>query len=125
MNSPKPYLLRAFYEWILDNGMTPYVVVDAGAEGVEVPREYVQDGKIVLNITPSAVQALVMDKDHLSFSARFRGVARSVEVPMPALKAVYAKENGRGMVFPEDDAEIEPPKPEPPPRKGPRLKVVK
>jgi stringent starvation protein B len=126
MLSPKPYLLRAFYDWIVDCGMTPHVVVAAEVEGTEVPPEYVQDGKIVLNILPTAIQALVMDRERLSFSARFQGVARSIDVPMKAVKAIYAKENGRGMVFPEDDEEVVAPAPEsPPPRKGPSLKLVK
>lgn len=124
MTSPKSYLLRAFYEWILDNSMTPYVLVDASAQGVSVPEEYVEDGKIILNIAPAAVQALVMDRDQLSFSARFRGSSREVLVPMMAVRAVYAKENGRGMVFPEEGGE-EPTTPPSPAPKKPSLKVVK
>jgi stringent starvation protein B len=126
MTSPKSYLLRAFYEWILDNAMTPYVLVDASASGVVVPDEYVEDGKIILNIAPAAVHALVMDKEQLSFSARFRGASREVMVPMPAVRAVYAKENGRGMVFPDESSE-EPTNPPTPagPSKRPSLKVVK
>jgi len=124
MSSPKSYLLRAFYEWILDNSMTPYVLVDASAQGVEVPSEYVEDGKIILNIAPAAVQALAMDKERLCFSARFRGVAREISVPMPAVRAVYAKENGRGMVFPEEEGGDAPP-PAAPTHKKPKLKVVK
>ncbi|MCG3202336.1 MAG: Stringent starvation protein B [Gammaproteobacteria bacterium] len=124
MTSPKSYLLRAFYEWILDNSMTPYVLVDASAQGVSVPAEYVEDGKIILNIAPAAVQTLVMDRDQLSFSARFRGSSREVLVPMIAVRAVYAKENGRGMVFPEEGGE-EPTTPPSPAPKKPSLKVVK
>lgn len=124
MTSPKSYLLRAFYEWILDNAMTPYVLVDASASGVLVPEEYVEDGKIILNIAPAAVHALVMDKQQLSFSARFKGSSREVMVPMPAVRAVYAKENGRGMVFPEENGE-EPTSPTTTPPKRPTLKVVK
>lgn len=124
MTSPKSYLLRAFYEWIVDNSMTPYVLVDASAEGVMVPTEYVEDGKIILNIAPAAVQALVMDRQHMSFSARFRGMSREVYVPMLAVRAVYAKENGRGMVFPEEGGD-EPTGPTTPPAKKPTLKVVK
>ena len=121
MTSPKSYLLRAFYEWILDNSMTPYVLVDALGTGVTVPSEYIEDGKIILNIAPAAVQALVMDKEQLSFSARFRGSSREIMVPMTAVRAVYAKENGRGMVFPEEGGD-EPTSPAP---KRPSLKVVK
>ena len=129
MISPKSYLLRAFYDWIVDNGMTPYVLVDASADAVQVPAEHVQDGKIVLNISPTAAQALMMDKEHLRFNARFRGVAREIFVPMAAIKAVYAKENGRGMVFPEDeeDSGDKPPPTHPgtPQPTKPKLKVVK
>ena len=137
MTSPKSYLLRAFYDWIVDNGFTPYVLVDAKRPGVEVPSEYVQDGKIILNIAPGAVHTLCMDPQGLSFSARFRGIAQDIRVPLVAIKAVYAKENGRGMVFPEDEAagEVSPdpnpksPSPQTPgprkPRKGPALRVVK
>jgi stringent starvation protein B len=129
MISPKSYLLRAFYDWIVDNGMTPYVLVDANAEAVQVPTEHVQDGKIVLNISPTAANALAMDREYLSFSARFRGVAREIFVPMEAVKAVYAKENGRGMVFPEEeeDGGDKPPPSDPGSRPStkPKLKVVK
>jgi stringent starvation protein B len=125
MTSPKSYLLRAFYEWILDNAMTPYVLVDASASGVMVPDEYVEDGKIILNIAPAAVHALVMDKQQLSFSARFRGSSREVMVPMPAVRAVYAKENGRGMVFPDETGEEPTNPPTPAAPKRPTLKVVK
>ncbi|HTT09131.1 MAG TPA: ClpXP protease specificity-enhancing factor [Gammaproteobacteria bacterium] len=137
MTSPKSYLLRAFYDWIVDNGLTPYVLVDARQRGVEVPLQYVQDGKIILNIAPGAVHTLSMDPKGLSFSARFRGIAQDIHVPLPAIKAVYAKENGRGMVFPEDETTGEaapdptpqtpgPQKPGPKkPRKGPSLRVVK
>lgn len=124
MTSPKSYLLRAFYDWILDNSMTPYVLVDAAGQGVMVPADYIEDGKIILNIAPAAVQALVMDREHLSFSARFKGSSREVYVPMLAVRAVYAKENGRGMVFPEEGGD-NPAPPTVPRSKTPRLKVVK
>ncbi len=116
MTSPKPYLLRAFYDWIVDNGMTPYVLVYARRRGVDVPAEYVQDGRIILNIAPDAVHALCMDPQGLRFSARFRGIAQDIRVPMSAIKAVYARENGRGMVFPEEEtaAEVAPAAPRAP-----------
>lgn len=122
MTSPKSYLLRAFYEWIVDNSMTPYVLVDATAQGVDVPGEYVAEGKIVLNIAPAAVQALVMDSDRLSFNARFRGTPRDLSVPMSAVRAVYAKENGRGMVFPDEEGGDAPATP---PQSKRSLKLVK
>ncbi len=124
MTSTRPYLLRAIHEWIIDNGLTPYLLVDATNEQVEVPHEYINDGKIILNISPNAVNKLHMDNDWVSFTARFSGRAVEIFVPIAATLAVYAKENGKGMVFqPEEDvAEPEPPKPQ---RGKPFLKVVK
>ncbi|ARU58706.1 starvation protein B [Oleiphilus messinensis] len=99
MNPSRPYLLRALNEWILDNHLTPYVVVDAGIKGVEVPSDYVSNGQIVLNISPGAVKGLLISNDALEFSARFGGVPMQVYVPVQAVMAIYAKENGQGMVF--------------------------
>jgi stringent starvation protein B len=109
VTSTRPYLLRAFYDWILDNRMTPYVVVDATLPGVDVPSQYVEDGKIILNINPSAVRDLSLVNDHVSFNARFSGVPFSVYAPMRAVTAVYAKENGRGMVFKDEEENDDPP----------------
>jgi stringent starvation protein B len=103
MTSTRPYLLRAIYEWILDNNLTPHVVVNAHEEGVRVPQEYVQDGQITLNLSPEAVKSLNMDNESLSFNARFRGVPMDIQVPMPAIMGVYARENGQGMMFGEED----------------------
>lgn len=103
MTSTRPYLLRAIYEWILDNNLTPHVVVNAHEEGVRVPQEYVQDGQITLNLSPEAVKSLNMDNETLSFNARFRGVPMDIHVPMPAILGVYARENGQGMMFGEED----------------------
>ena len=102
MTSHRPYLLRALYEWIVDNGMTPHVLVDARAPGVRVPAHAVKDGRIVLNIAERAVGGLRMDNDALRFSARFGGVSQSVLVPLPAVIAVYARETGQGMALPEE-----------------------
>lgn len=107
MNSSRPYLLRAFFEWILDNDLTPYLVVKADVEGVFVPKEYVEEGRIILNISPDAVKNLLITNDHLEFNARFGGVAQDIYAPMHAITAVYAKENGRGMVFKDDDDDDE------------------
>ena len=109
MTSSRPYLLRAFYEWIVDNNATPYVVVNADFPQVSVPREYVDNGRIVLNISPGAVRALLLANDHVEFNARFGGVPHDVYVPMRAVNAIYAKENGRGMVFKDDDEDTPPP----------------
>lgn len=127
MTSSRPYLLRALHEWIIDNDLTPYILVDAEQSGVQVPRQFIENGKIVLNIAPRAVHALAIDNARISFSARFGGAPMGVLVPVHAVLAVYAKENGQGMVFAEED---EPPPPdsgpERPERPGkPRLKVVK
>ena len=99
MLSSRPYLARALYEWLLDNDHTPYVVVDAEREGVQVPGQFVQNGQIVLNISPSAVRDLQMDNEAITFNARFGGQPMQVIVPSEALIALYARENGVGMVF--------------------------
>lgn len=108
MNSSRPYLARALYEWILDNGCTPYVVVNASRDDVKVPRAHVKDGQIVLNIAPTAVIGLKIDNDALEFSARFGGVAMQIYVPMAAVLGVYARENGQGMIFEPDDSSPSP-----------------
>ena len=114
MNSSKPYMLRALYEWIVDNDCTPHIVVDAHLEGVMVPQQYVnKSGEIVLNVAPGAVQQLSLENDATSFSARFSGVSHDIYVPMAAVLGIYARENGRGMMF-DKDAEPEPPAPNPP-----------
>jgi len=99
MTSSRAYLIRALNEWILDNNCTPYIVVDASVESVQVPQEYVNDGQIVLNIMPSSIRHLVMDNEGVSFDARFNGRPQSLFAPIQAITAIYAKENGQGMVF--------------------------
>ncbi|MFG6159779.1 ClpXP protease specificity-enhancing factor [Halomonas sp. 1390] len=99
MQSSRPYMARALYQWLLDNELTPYIVVDAEQEGVEVPRQFVQNGQIVLNLAPSAIRDFAMENAAVSFSARFGGQPMQVMVPMEALIAIYARENGVGMVF--------------------------
>ena len=111
MTPSRPYLMRALNEWILNNDCTPFVLVDAGLPGVHVPEDYVSNGQIVLNISPGAVQALYIDDDGLSFNARFGGVPIDVYVPMVAILAIYAKENGQGMVFGEEAGAPDPNKP--------------
>lgn len=112
MTPSRPYLLRAFYEWIADNALTAYVVVDATMPGVAIPTQYVEDGRIVLNISPEAVRGLSLENDHLAFQARFSGVPHSIFVPMRAVISIYAKENGHGMVFKEEEFEEEDPPPD-------------
>ncbi|ELY2737072.1 ClpXP protease specificity-enhancing factor [Cronobacter dublinensis] len=95
----RPYLLRAFYEWLLDNQLTPHLVVDVTLPGVLVPMEYARDGQIVLNIAPRAVGNLELANDEVRFNARFGGVPRQVTVPLAAVLAIYARENGAGTMF--------------------------
>jgi len=103
MTSNKPYLIRALNEWILDNQMTPFLLVDANIEGVEVPEQNIRDGKIILNVAPGAVQEITFEDEWIYFSARFSGQAFMINVPINAVLAIYAKENGRGMMFAGDD----------------------
>lgn len=128
MTPSRPYFVRAVYEWVLDNQMTPYLLVNADYPMVEVPSEFVNAGKIVLNLAPSAIRELQMGNDFIAFSARFSGRVRQLTVPLGSVLAVYAKENGKGMFF--DDSEIPPPDDggddsTPPSGGRPALKVVK
>lgn len=102
MTSHRPYLLRALYEWIADNDMTPHLLVDATRDGVQVPLQAVSEGRIVLNVAQQAVSGLEMSNDLIRFNARFGGVSQSVMVPVPAVVAIYARETGQGMVLPEE-----------------------
>lgn len=103
MTSNRPYLIRALFEWILDNGMTPHVLVDATHPCADVPGQFVEEGRIVLNISPTAVHGLSLGNDTIRFAARFGGVAMQVEFPPAAVLALYARENGHGMVFPREE----------------------
>ncbi|MBO6753785.1 MULTISPECIES: ClpXP protease specificity-enhancing factor [Spongiibacter] len=136
MTSSRPYMIRAIYEWVVDNDCTPYILVNAMQEGVQVPQQFVQDGQIVLNISPTAVVGLDVGNDELGFRGRFGGVAQDVRVPTSAVLGIYARENGQGMLFDSDDP-VPPPSPSSPdddsaapssktPKSGrPSLKVVK
>jgi len=141
MSSHRPYLLRALYEWISDNDMTPHLLVDATQDGVRVPAHTVNEGKVVLNIAARAVAHLSMDNDAVAFTARFGGVSHAVIVPIGAVLAIYARETGQGMALPPEDGS--PGGPEPtgpaspnddgappgegsePPKRGAHLRVVK
>jgi stringent starvation protein B len=131
MTPNRPYLVRALYEWILDNHMTPHLLVNAEQPGALVPAQFVQEGKIVLNIGPSAVRGLVLGNELISFNARFGGAAMDIEVPSTAVLGIYARENGRGMLFPEEeapsnnDAADDQPEQSKPSKSRPTLKVVK
>ena len=107
MTSHRPYLLRALYEWIADNGLTPHLLVDATRPHVQVPMHAVNDGRIVLNVAQRAVAALEMGNDVIRFSARFGGVSHAVSVPVSAVLAIYARENGQGMALPTEDADAD------------------
>lgn len=145
MTPRRPYLLRAFYDWLLENELTPHLVVDATLPGVKVPLEYVQDGQIILNVAPRAVGNLELGNDEVTFNARFGGRPHLVIVPIYAVQAIYARENGAGtmfepepaMDFPEEidsddsfielesDVTVEHTEEAPRPRGKPSLRVVK
>lgn len=131
MTPRRPYLLRAMYAWMVDNELTPYLLVDADAEGVEVPRAYVEDGKIVLNLSPEATDRVDMSGDAVEFMARFGGQPQHIRVPGPAILAIYARETGQGMMFGPDDGGDDTPPPAAPDEGGqggekrPALRVVK
>lgn len=127
MTSNKPYLIRAFYDWIVDNQLTPYILVDAAVAGVQVPEEHVRQGRIILNISPAATRGLLLENDRIVFSARFSGQVEQIFVPPHAVLEIYAKENGRGIAFSAE--EFPPPaggggEANTPPKK-PSLKLVK
>ncbi|MGV3001171.1 ClpXP protease specificity-enhancing factor [Vibrio sp. E150_018] len=104
MTPRRPYLVRAFYEWLVDNELTPHLVVEATLPGVRVPVEFVQDGQIILNVAPRAVGNLEISNDAIMFNARFSGRPHSVIVPMYAVQAIYARENGAGTMFEPESA---------------------
>lgn len=110
MTSNKPYLIRAIYDWIVDNEQTPYLLVNADYPGVQVPQEHVQNGKIVLNISPRACRGLHLENDRIVFTARFSGLSVQIFVVPSAVLAIYAKENGRGMEFGPEYGDEPPPK---------------
>jgi stringent starvation protein B len=107
MTSNRPYLIRALYEWIADNDLTPHLLVNAMLKDVVVPRDYVVEGRIVLNVAAGAVQGLLLGNDHIQFSARFGGKPFPVEFPVSAVLGIYARENGHGMLF-SDGADDDP-----------------
>jgi stringent starvation protein B len=128
MTPSRPYLIRALYEWIIDNGQTPYILVNAENDQVVVPQQFVEGGKIVLNITPTAVQNLELGNHFVELDARFSGTPMHVSVPVQSVLAIYARENGKGMVFTDEDGGDEPPPDDGPgddKSKRPQLRVVK
>lgn len=126
MTPSQPYLLRAIYDWIVDNQMTPYVLVNAENDDTYIPRDYVENGKIVLNVSPMAVNALELGNEFVAFHARFAGKPMEVSFPVNAVLAIYAKENGQGMVFNEPDNPPPDGTPDEDKKSGkPNLKLVK
>jgi stringent starvation protein B len=123
----RPFLLRAMHEWITECGHTPHVIVDADRDGTEVPRAFVKEGRIVLNLSESATQRLRMGNEEIEFDARFDGTRYHVRFPVSAVLGVYAKETNEGMVFTEQDLGPEPPRPSQSEEgaRRPQLKVVK
>ena len=107
MKSSRPYLIRAMHEWIIDCDLTPYALVDANHADVIIPRDYIEDGKILLNVSPGATQNLNLGNEFVIFSARFSGKAMEVSFPVESVLAIYAKENGRGMMFKDEGADLE------------------
>lgn len=134
LSPTRPYLARAIYEWICDNNLTPYLLVDATQPNTRVPEQFIQDGQIVLNIVPHAVHQLHMSNDAITFSARFGGVSRDIYVPLYAVLGIYARENGQGLFFDpseyentqtqQDDLKSEPEQNEEQPKKKPSLRLL-
>jgi len=131
MTSSRPYIIRALYEWILDNNCTPHILVSAEYPGVQIPAGFAKNGQITLNLSPSAVHHLHVDNEALSFEGRFAGVAYRLYIPVGAVLAIYAREDGQGMAFNQEPApaptDEEPPPDTRPPRPSgkPNLRVVK
>jgi stringent starvation protein B len=128
MTSNRPYLIRALHEWIVDNGLTPHIVVNTTVPGVEVPEQHRRERRIVLNLGMQATRELELSNQAVRFEARFGGQPHRVHVPVVAVLGIYARENGQGLYFPEEDGGTKPPpedpeKPPQPPR--PSLKLVK
>ncbi len=126
MTSLKPYLIRSIYEWIVDNNLTPHLLVDAENTNAILPIEFIEDGKIVLNIRQEAIQGLSLGNEEIEFNARFSGKPMHIVTPVSAVLAIYAKENGKGMIFDQEDSDNdEPPPPVKKPTNKPNLRVVK
>lgn len=125
MTPLKPYLIRSIYEWIIHNDMTPYLLVDAENSSAILPVQLIEDGKILLNIRPEATDALSLGNELVEFNARFGGKPMHIVVPVIAVLAIYAKENGKGMVFDHEDEGEETPPPENKPPVKPTLRLVR
>lgn len=125
MTPLKPYLIRSLYDWIVDNDLTPYLLVNAEYKGAIVPQQFIEDGQIVLNVRPQAIQGLSLGNEQIHFNARFAGNPMRIVIPINAVLAIYAKENGRGMVLDNEDPEDDTPPTPPEKPSRPSLRVVK
>lgn len=131
MTPSRPYLLRGLYEWIVDNGLTPHLLVNADGQGVSAPVEFAEAGRLVLNVSPTAVRDLSLSNEAVAFNARFGGTPQAVYVPVAEVLAIYARENGQGMLFTDEHGGDDPPPSDDgnsdstPVRPGPGLRVVK
>lgn len=131
MTPSRPYLLRGLYEWIVDNGLTPHLLVNADGQGVSAPVEFAEAGRLVLNVSPTAVRDLSLSNEAVAFNARFGGTPQAVYVPVAEVLAIYARENGQGMLFTDEHGGDDPPPSDgdnsdlTPARPGPGLRVVK
>lgn len=138
MSPTKPYFIRALYDWILDNACTPYLLVDTADSRCVVPTQFVREGSIVLNLAPAAIKGLELGKEFVMFNARFGGVSQEITVPIGSIRAIYAKESGRGLAFedeapdgpdapdaPSDLTQAEPPAAGSKAKSPPRLTIVK
>lgn len=125
MTSLKPYLIRSIYEWIIDNTLTPHLLVDAENTSAILPQEFIEDGKIVLNIRPEAIQGLSLGNEEIEFNARFSGKPMHIVTPVTAVLAIYAKENGKGMIFDQEEHDDDEPPPVKKPSAKPNLRIVK
>lgn len=125
MTSLKPYLIRSIYEWIIDNQLTPHLLVDAENADAILPQDYIEDGKIVLNLRPEAIEGLILGNEDIQFNARFSGKAMHIVTPTSAVLAIYAKENGKGMMFDPEEYDNETPPPAEKKPTKPHLRVVK
>jgi stringent starvation protein B len=123
MTPLKPYLIRSIYDWIIDNNLTPHLLVDATHPHAALPEAYIEDDKIVLNVRPEAINELSLGNTTVEFNARFNGQSMHIIAPVPAIMAIYARENGKGMVFDQEEGDNTPPPDDTPPR--PHLRVVK
>jgi stringent starvation protein B len=109
MTPNRPYLIRAFYDWIVDNQLTPYILVNSAYPGVQVPKEHIRNDRIVLNISPTATRGLLLENDRIVFTARFSGLTEQIFVAPNAVLEIYAKENGRGIAFAAEEGDDPPP----------------